>query len=686
MSFVQLIFLFGAFAVIGPIVAHLFAKPKFKRVPFTMLRFLHAGQKQRQSRRRFHDLLILLLRCTIIILIAMLFAQPRLLIESPVQKLNSVYYLGLDNSMSMTYSDGSESYFEQSIDSAVDYISSADEDGIFNICALASSDWRNDLNKQLALAEIRKLKIVPNSVNMRDFFSAIKNKEQKENLDCAVSVFVRSDFTPNMLDKFNEVRESVVVDNIDCKPIVSKKLINNAAVIDAYVSDIVDEKLIINVTVANYGQTEQNRILTAIAGQYRPEPVDIQLFKNQRRIYQVKIDISKDITRQSFLPIELSLSGSDGLNKDNTFYLAVSLPHNKKVNILLADKGTGETFLLKTAINTLSGMQSYNRLITKQISYDDITLSDLDWADVIICSEINQKLSYIATDLKKFVTSGGKIIFFVNSVTANTAEQLWEEGILAAMPRKCVHEKINIEPQLFDSQSNSIAPDGLVDKALINYRIDQILLKGYFDCEQHQQSTCNLRLQNGVGFVYFKRLGNGIAVVVNTSTDDSLGGLTKSSASVAFFRYLLGQSNRITEYSFDCTEQVILPASDMEIKFAGQEQFWVCGCDGQNVKAAMADSSLLIPDSADTGWIKTLVEPIRYAGINLPKGETDMTKPAISQIVNLADMIFLTENTENTSYAKNYNNKKYNSIWKIFVWIIITLLVIEPAIANRLKR
>jgi hypothetical protein len=65
-SFLAWTFLFGSVAVVGPIVAHLLSKPRFRRVPFTMLRFLRRGQSQSHSRRRLRDLLILLLRCAII--------------------------------------------------------------------------------------------------------------------------------------------------------------------------------------------------------------------------------------------------------------------------------------------------------------------------------------------------------------------------------------------------------------------------------------------------------------------------------------------------------------------------------------------------------------------------------------------------------------------------------------------
>jgi hypothetical protein len=41
---------------------------------------------------------------------------------------------------------------------------------------------------------------------------------------------------------------------------------------------------------------------------------------------------------------------------------------------------------------------------------------------------------------------------------------------------------------------------------------------------------------------------------------------------------------------------------------------------------------------------------------------------------------------QGTAKAGAFSDKEYNPIWNIFAWLIIALLLLEPAIANRLKR
>jgi hypothetical protein len=130
----------------------------------------------------------------------------------------------------------------------------------------------------------------------------------------------------------------------------------------------------------------------------------------------------------------------------------------------------------------------------------------------------------------------------------------------------------------------------------------------------------------------------------------------------------------------------VLPISGKDQVFAGQEQIWVETCDGRNRRAVVADSSLLIPDPAGIGWIKTLGKPTIYAGVNLPQGETDMTKPVAAELAGVMGRIFATGAESDVSEAGVLRDKKNKPLWKIFAWALILLLLAEPAIVNRLKR
>ena len=724
MSFVEWIFLLGGLAAAGPVIAHLLAKPRFRRVPFTMLRFLRSGQIESQSRRKLRDLLILLLRCAIIVLIAMLFAQPILHIRPKPQRTRNVHFLGLDNSMSMAYRDGSGSYLDRVTASAVDYIRAAESDGIFNVCPLADAEWQHGLNKDQALATVQGLKLSPASAKMGEFLSTLRlTAEYAETnningVSSAVSalsavkigrasrgapsgdsvhVLLLSDFTPNTLKQLFDVQEPAKAHSIDYKPIVSPEPIDNAAIIEAHASEFVGDRIGVNVTVANYGQTEQSRRLTAKVKATESVLAEVNLSPNQQRVYQAQIDIGISERGQASVPIELSLSPGDGLREDDTFYLAISTPQHRSPSVLLASNSTSEMFLVGTALDTLSRTNSLGPFRTRHVLFSALTSEHLQSADILICSAITEPLGRMASALRSFMLAGGRIIFFITGdsrfrgndvipaqagAALSAMQQLWQQDVLPALPRKFIAERVYVEPKSGDGRASVV--DSLAADALSNYRIDNIAFKGCWQCEVHRETQCLWKLKNGEGFVYLKSVGDGVSILVNTSADDSLGSLTKSSASVAFCQYLLGANNQVSENSFAYGEPVVLPVPSTDA-LSAQQQVWIETCNAQKCRVALLQSLLLVPDPGGIGWVKTLGKPTIYAGVNLPQGETDMAKPASKELADVMSRVFQKFEIRDSKFEIAAGGGQI-SLWKVFAWTLILLLLLEPAIANRLKR
>ncbi len=685
MSFLGWTFLFGIVATVGPVLAHLLAKPRFRRLPFTMLQFLRSSQTESHSRRRLRDLLILLLRCAIIVLIALLFAQPILYIKPESKYTRHIYYMGLDNSTSMSYTDGSSSYFEQMKDSVVEHIVSAESDAVFNICPLVSGDWTQGLTKQQTLAEVKALKIMPGSADVDAFLSGLRNSIRTVNPDDEVSVLLVSDFTPQILKQFLNVQESASIDNLRYKTIVSSKPVNNASIVHAETADATLNGLTINVTVANHDRTSRNRQLSAKVEGNKISTTDLELLPNQVRVFPLQVDLNFNTDQQLFLPVELTLSSGDGLEVDDRFYLAVRLPRQKHTNVLLVEAVEDEMFLLDIAMQTLSGRSSARLIGVRRIMIDDLSSSSLDWADVLVCSQIAERLGRMAVTLSSFVEAGGRAVFFITGEPASAAaRQLWQQGILAALPTKYIQEQTYAE--VSPCEKLFFGVDNIAAKAMSNYRIDQMPLAGYWDCDRHSESKCLWRYQNGEDLICLKQLGNGTSILINTSADGSLGSLTKSGVSVALCQYLLGDNNQIRDYSFTCNERVVLPAVDVDVDSARQKQLWIQNCDGGRRRAVLTESLISLPDPGGVGWVKTLSEPAIYAGINLPGDETDMSKPVALEVDNALNRVFSIGKRSNMASADTFSIKEQRPLWKILVWAIIALLLIESAVANRLRR
>jgi hypothetical protein len=108
------------------------------------------------------------------------------------------------------------------------------------------------------------------------------------------------------------------------------------------------------------------------------------------------------------------------------------------------------------------------------------------------------RLGDLASDIESFVKTGGRFIcFMTESYGPDAARKLWQQDILAALPSKFIQEQAYIQPKPYGSMASGM--DHIAARSLANYRIDRILLKGYFECELHSDTQFLWQLQNGFG-------------------------------------------------------------------------------------------------------------------------------------------------------------------------------------------
>ena len=154
MSFLNPFLLFGAGAVVIPIVIHLLNKRKFQPVTWAAMRFIKASLQQNQRRMQIEDLLLLLLRCLLLLLLALALARPAMRSSSNKvlgqSKVTAV--LLLDNSASMGMSDGVQTRFDKArkaAEQAIDSLPAGSAVAVFlasDVAQAVISEPTHDLN------------------------------------------------------------------------------------------------------------------------------------------------------------------------------------------------------------------------------------------------------------------------------------------------------------------------------------------------------------------------------------------------------------------------------------------------------------------------------------------------------------------------------------------------------------
>ena len=127
MNFLNPYLLFGAGAVAVPIIIHLLMKRQVKRVVWAAMRFLQASVQRNEKRMRLENLLLLLVRCALLILLALALARPAFhaggfgaLAQAGAGP--EIAVVAIDNSASMGQTDGVSSRFEKARQAADEII------------------------------------------------------------------------------------------------------------------------------------------------------------------------------------------------------------------------------------------------------------------------------------------------------------------------------------------------------------------------------------------------------------------------------------------------------------------------------------------------------------------------------------------------------------------------------------
>ena len=690
MSFLEVAFLLGSLAVAGPILAHFFARPRHRRIRFTMLRFLQVGQAEIESRRKLRDLLLLLLRCSIIILLALLFAGPRLLTTMDGGDHNTERYIAVDNSLSMSYKERGATLFNRLKDKTRAYIRSLPENDIFHIYPLASGNPFKNLSRTQAIAYVSSLRLEPLSADLHTFLSALSGTSKKDKTSNKISAFMASDFSPQIIQQFSGILPSIALDDFQYEIIAPQDAIDNQFITEGHVENAEEGYLQTQATIVNNAREPTTRTYVIRDERQALFTQEVELEPQERQVIRERIPIDSDNTTTR--PLEFALLESDGLKADDTYYLGVSIPQRSHTRVLLVGQNRAQIFLLQTAIQTLARHNPSEGITVEQTQGSKLNdLNVLNSTDFIIFASVFDFIEStpdLIESLKLYLNQGGRIAFFVSpNQNQNLLETFWGEGMLPALPYTLRKDSTHIvgSPEIPISAHLEVL-SAKAAHALKNYQIDRVPCSGYFDCEAHSTGICLWRLQNGAGFIYYAPYGSGYTFLINTSADDSMGGLLKAPASVAFCRYLLGQKHPIQIFDYVCGERFTLPRSKSEQKGGKREmRIELLSPTGKRIDASLTDLAIIADAPHEIGWVKTQSSPLRYAGINPPKEETYLKAPDDESIHNLITSVI--QPAPKIALASALpDQRSHRPIWKEIGWILIGFILAEALLANRIKR
>lgn len=687
MGFTNILFLLAGLAVIGPVLAHLWQRTRYRRIPFTMLRFLELSQKQTQSRRRLRDWLILLLRCTIVLLVAVLFAGPIYTKVIPKEATHQHHLLILDNSLSMTCTCDDIATWDRMEAAALSYLREADDpQAKFSLFATNSGPVGQQLTARAAEYEIKHLKPASGAAQIPILMTTLQQLDLQRGPHDSLHVHLITDGTRALLAALERQAQAVAVDGFSQTLVTPQVTINNVGIRDVTVQTSTPTDLTLSVQVTNYGSTPAQRMIQAQAQQNTSPSQRVEVEAGESVTVLLTLPRKQSPPHITSLPVLLQLSPEDDLAVDDHYRLGLSFTDTAAQRVLLVGDNAKQIFLLEKALQALDHRPGQVSAPLVTTTFEALHRNDLLQADVIIVSRIHARLASYRDELEALMNRGVRFICFsTGQHDADTAALLYASELLPARPR---------------SQVTAIAHPGTLDLGsagslhtpaetrllgvLTQYHLERIALWSYYRMQALPDTLALWPLQDEAALVYTAPTGTGRCTLINASIDDSSANLTKDAAILAFTRYLLGQRLPLSALRFRTDEAMGVPVADDVLKDTGRH----CLLDraGRRHPATRSGSCLVKSPPHALSWYHSPADPPTHVGVVLPPEESDLLRLPPEQVEKQLEALFPQRPEQSLRPTQAGALARDISLARWVVVLLIGLILLETTLANRMQR
>ncbi|APQ18588.1 BatA domain-containing protein [Maribacter hydrothermalis] len=372
--------LWGLLLLIIPILIHLFQLRRFKKTPFTNVKFLKQVVSESRKSSTLKKWLLLFTRLGLLTALVLAFAQPFLANETALQEKETVFYL--DDSYSMDARIDNGNLFKNAIQEFIKYIPENEKFTLFTnkqeFKGVNIKDIQNDLlnletsSQQLDFSEL----ILKGNTYFSD------NNFAQKNL-VIISDFQQRMGIPAVIDSTNTINISYI------KPLTST--IINTAIDSVFVSN---------------STTETIEIVAQLATNSNEETIPVSLYNEETLIAKTaakfdknkKAEVRFTINAKDIILGKIAIT-DNGLNYDNEFYF--NIDKKPKINVLVIST------IPSNFLNRIYANDEFN-ITTSTLS--QLNYSTIENQDLIIINEIPKLSSSLIASIKLLNTNGGSFV------------------------------------------------------------------------------------------------------------------------------------------------------------------------------------------------------------------------------------------------------------------------------------
>tara|TARA_Y100001934_G_scaffold271573_1_gene358321 strand:+ start:14402 stop:16588 length:2187 start_codon:yes stop_codon:yes gene_type:complete len=452
MSFLNPLMLFGLGAVSIPIIIHFLNRRRFRKIVWAAMKFIQLSVDKNQKRMNIEDLILLILRCALLLILALAVARPAwrdsALGSFGLAKVSSVILI--DNSGSMGMSDGIETRFEQARKAATDVVDSLPT-GSSAAVFLASDaaqpllgEPTHDLN--LVRKVIREAKLSDRSTEMyaplQTAIETLRGRAvvQKE-------IYVITDGQLNGWRQLGDIQTLLKTANSDPNEnlrahliLVGRKEEQNVAIADLSLASglsPVGRPLRFEVTVSNEGIEKAQNVKVTLQVD-NGAPVDQLVIPNIPAEESRSVSLFARLDSDIWHSVTAKIS-QDRMPFDDSRTLAVR--GIKEIKALLVDGDPGqepreaESFFLRHALTPVPFAERAEYFIKPElITASEIARIRFDDYDVVVLANVTALTEAQSQLLERYVRRGGGLLVFPGARISPTYYNQTLHRILNLLP------------------------------------------------------------------------------------------------------------------------------------------------------------------------------------------------------------------------------------------------------------
>ena len=634
--------LYFLFALIVPVLVHLFQLRRFKKEYFTNVRFLKALSIQTRKSSKIKKWLLLTSRLLLLTCIIIAFAQP--FFESKVSKnANNELYIILDNSFSMQAKGNKGELLKRAVQ---ELLEETPENVNFSLLTSTENYWNTDIKS--ARSALQNLKYSATPFQLDNIMAKLKAHKSAFKKDIVI-------ITDGIGINKKQLKN---IDATNAPYFIIPKAVqkNNVSIDSVFIQKTLEQFYEINIQLSGYGD--------------KFDPIPISLYNNNKLIAKTTVTLDTPKKSINFTIPKQAFHGyvsivDNGLPYDNTLYFSISKA--KKTNLISIGEPAKNNFL--------------SRIYTPaEFNYNNYTLSALDYnkleeQDAIVLNELDKIPQALTTTLKSFVEKGGNLIVIPSAMcsVSNLNSFVSNFGNLKFNTLEDTEKqitKINFNHPIYNS---------VFEKKVVNF--------------QYPKTKKSFPLSSSYPAVLSYEDGS----VLLTSTNNPIGKVAVFAAPISiensnfqqsplivptFYKMamynhnnginalIIGNNNpHITEASLN--KEAILTVKSAEEQFIPIQQIL-----NKKVKMTFGD----YPEEAGNFAIYNKKEWIENISFNYDRTESDLAT-ANENLVSE----YKTVESIKSLYNTLQTDRSDNQIWKWFVIFALLFLVTEMAIIRFVK-